>query len=82
MTATPDSNAIGTTATPLQEADEFIIRQRITPMVNRYEVHLPVAPRSQVRAAGRRSSPHQPIPVMAPAKWALRTSAEPPPPTP
>jgi hypothetical protein len=37
---------------------------------------------SQVRGARRRSSPHQPIPVIAPAKWALRTSADPPPPTP
>ena len=41
-----------------------------------------VATRSQVRAANRRSRPHQPIPVMAPAKWAVRTSADPPPPTP
>jgi hypothetical protein len=41
-----------------------------------------VAARSQVRGARRRSSPHQAIPVMAPAKWALRTSADPPPPTP
>ena len=37
---------------------------------------------SQVRGARRRSSPHQPIPVMAPAKWRLSTSADPPPPTP
>jgi len=45
MTATPDI------ATQLQEADEFIIRQRITPMVNRYEVHLPAAPGSQEEGA-------------------------------
>ncbi len=37
---------------------------------------------SQVRGARRRSSPHQAIPVIAPAKWALSTSADPPPPTP
>src|SRR5918993_2583330 len=37
---------------------------------------------SQVRAASPRCSPHQPIPVIAPPKWALSTSADPPPPTP
>jgi uncharacterized protein YxjI len=31
----------------LQSADELIVRQRITAMVNRYEVHLPVAPGSR-----------------------------------
>ena len=31
----------------LQSTDELIIRQRITAMVNRYEVHLPVAPGSR-----------------------------------
>ena len=41
-----------------------------------------VASRSQVRADSRCSSPHQPIPVVAPKKWALSTSADPPPPTP
>ena len=41
-----------------------------------------VAALSQVRGASRRSSPHQQMPVIAPAKWALSASADPLPSTP